>query len=420
MKFNALKLCLITASFMAVSGNCAKTIATSPKEVTPEVEEIEDRDSLAEQQTASTNSGVFQTGYYAPYYFKNLNTNFGYNTFGSCGYIAVGMLLSFWDTYWDDSIVPEKYEEQAKLSSDAIDINVNSPGVKREPTSLRYGTAAKYHENITNYRDEYLHFLLLDMGKSLFNTTAGNYGMSSGKYVRLINNYLTNYRDYSTGDYEIVSTSTNVRSKAISYIKQGIPVQLSIGGHAVVAYDYDEDTDNIYCHFGWDKDSTHVTIESMGYTSYANLTAIKFNGKHTHSDNYKYTSGSTVKNHCPCEIGFVKNVSISAGISNKPTYKIYYPFENERWFTNTSLKVEYILNEQVVGSSTFYGKAFTMPNSVDSIIRAKSNTSSRYEIRITYPGDTRGIITLEFKKTFLCHELLDGIEPIPNPRIKTR
>lgn len=48
-------------------------------------------------------------GFYAPVYFSNLRSNFGTNRFGTCAFVAMGMLLSFYDTYWDDSIVPSAY-----------------------------------------------------------------------------------------------------------------------------------------------------------------------------------------------------------------------------------------------------------------------------------------------------------------------
>ncbi|MDE6408438.1 MAG: hypothetical protein K2K50_07550, partial [Anaeroplasmataceae bacterium] len=43
-----------------------------------------------------------------PNYMKNhylhLYQNYGYNLFGSCSQIAIGMLLSYYDSYWNDNI----------------------------------------------------------------------------------------------------------------------------------------------------------------------------------------------------------------------------------------------------------------------------------------------------------------------------
>lgn len=43
--------------------------------------------------------------YYATHYFYNLKNNFSNNLVGSCAYVALSMLLSFYDTYWDDSYI---------------------------------------------------------------------------------------------------------------------------------------------------------------------------------------------------------------------------------------------------------------------------------------------------------------------------
>lgn len=71
-----------------------------------DINETYDADSLTDSDTvtgSSSNapvSGLFQTQYYQTYYFNQLDQNIGSNTKGSCGFVATGMLLSYWDTYW--------------------------------------------------------------------------------------------------------------------------------------------------------------------------------------------------------------------------------------------------------------------------------------------------------------------------------
>ncbi len=79
---------------------------------------------------------LFQTQYYAPYYFSHLYENYGWNAKGSCTYIAFDMLLSFYDTYWDDTFIPENYDMPSTLEKNQLEDNVNSPGVYGEPYSL--------------------------------------------------------------------------------------------------------------------------------------------------------------------------------------------------------------------------------------------------------------------------------------------
>ena len=46
---------------------------------------------------------------YMYYYFANLGNHIEENVVGTCGYIALGMLLTYYDTYWDDSLVSDSY-----------------------------------------------------------------------------------------------------------------------------------------------------------------------------------------------------------------------------------------------------------------------------------------------------------------------
>ena len=50
-------------------------------------------------------------------YFKNLKTNRLNNWHGECGYVAVTMLLSFYDTYWNDNIIEEKYDKNEVIDN---------------------------------------------------------------------------------------------------------------------------------------------------------------------------------------------------------------------------------------------------------------------------------------------------------------
>lgn len=63
-------------------------------------------------------------------YFSNL-TDFRLTNFhGSCGYVAITMLLTFYDSYWNDDFIPEVYDQSVTVE-DTIDSNFEeSPGIK--------------------------------------------------------------------------------------------------------------------------------------------------------------------------------------------------------------------------------------------------------------------------------------------------
>ena len=65
-------------------------------------------------------------------YFTNLKNNILQNRIGMCGYTAIGMFLSYYDSYWDDHFIEDKYEsQQTNIYSFTLHKSgYNSPGVK--------------------------------------------------------------------------------------------------------------------------------------------------------------------------------------------------------------------------------------------------------------------------------------------------
>ena len=304
-------------------------------------------DGLYEPETlklynnAVNDQNIYLNDFYAPIYFTNLRTNFGNNTKGSCGYVATGMLLSFWDTYWDDSIINENYDKNEVLNGPNFDFSVDSPGIEMEPSSVADVSDEIYHSNIFKYSSIYFQFLLITMGDSLYGTHAGSYGMGYSDYSKLFNYYVYKYKGYTTSDVEVIEESCDVRNKTINLIKQGIPVKLGIGTHAVIAYDYDEKSDRIYCHFGWGPNTTHVTIEEMGYKSYDNLFAFNFKNKHSHSNNYKFIDKNNsmgIETFCPSMLVVPSKIEIDGkyGIDEAPMFR-WNSFIKEKWFKNIEL-----------------------------------------------------------------------------------
>ena len=245
---------------------------------------------------------VSQTDYYSSYYFNNLTTNFGYNLVGSCGYVAMGMLLSYWDTYWDNDVIPENYKHITLLDEPYFDYaTLESPGIYREPAEIELvRDFDEYYQYIEEYSNLYFHLFLIKLGKEQFgfydfeseDSPAGTY---NSWFKTFFDYYLYTYRGYASTDVEVKTfkgTSDEVRQKAIDLVSQGIPVQLSISNkyraHAVVAYDYDAQKDQVYVHAGW-RYFTHTTVEEIGYDSYDYLTWLEFNNEHNCSKNFKYS-----------------------------------------------------------------------------------------------------------------------------------
>ena len=338
--------------------------------VCAEADGLYDPEILELYESTTNVEEVFLRDYYAPVYFKNLRTNFGNNSQGSCGYVATGMLLSFWDTYWDDGIIEEAYDVNSDLNTNYFDFSVDSPGIEMEPSSIANVSDSTYHSNISEYSDEYFQFLLISMGDELYGTSAGSYGMFYDNYSELFNHYVYEYKEYTTDFVEVIETSTNVRAKTIELIKQGIPVKLGIEGHAVVAYDYDEENDDIYCHFGWGANTTHVTIESMGYSSYNNLFAFNFN----YIDEYNQEQAL-----CICSSVIPSEIEVdNYYLDYNPTYK-WNSLIKEKWFANIGLYHELSIldsNRHVVYTKEYiFNNEYTLNSSeFASALNLSSNT----------------------------------------------
>ena len=66
-------------------------------------------------------------------YYSNLKDNIMTNKMGICGYTAIGMFLSYFDTYWDDHFIPETYDSEIDpVTSTEFNAgkHYKSPGIK--------------------------------------------------------------------------------------------------------------------------------------------------------------------------------------------------------------------------------------------------------------------------------------------------
>ena len=282
---------------------------------------------------------ICQKNYFASYYFKNLkNGYFGNNTHGSCGYVAAAMMLSYYDTYLNDNIIDEKYDKEGTLPFDFdLSYSHESPGIEKEPTTATTSTGVnKDLEDFT--AEEYWNYIEANWQNNfqlyLIKIAEEQYNMYHDRVITLTENgitwntdpefpcasamlhmksvieyYLCNEIGYGEDKVTLEYENMDVRNFAISKIKQGQPVMLFLGStsgcHFVVAYDLDdkgtEDTadDDIYAHYGWGDDDTHININTDTYPWLISAMAINFTNSvnHLHSNNY---IGAHNKEYCSC------------------------------------------------------------------------------------------------------------------------
>lgn len=264
---------------------------------------------------SSTTETSDLTSNFAKLYFNNLNSDYyGYNEYGTCGHIAIGMLLSFYDTFWNDNFVSEEHDKSSTITDLNVDVYNNSPG----HTDISQPTWSDFLFYVLNKSERHLPKMLVKIGIDLgyhrdeyneIDFTQTMFYQLHNIFIRYfeLNPSISQYKlsvKCENHEFDYMNTvpntnytySTKLRREVVSYVKKGIPVMVGLSGstsesegHVVIAYDYDETTDTIYGHFGWfDKPTSynHKDIESMSYNNISAYIAIdKDTIQHVHSNN---------------------------------------------------------------------------------------------------------------------------------------
>ena len=292
------------------------------------------------------------TPIYKNQYFSRLRKYFLMNEFGTCAYVSMGMILSYYDTFWNDNTIYENADQYVNLSdfNDIINGTItNSPGVKdyytglptpteNDSASTIYTKNYNYYDEITNDMKNLQAYVLFTYAEDLglINLNEINaFSITANELKQVFDDYL----EYEMLDdtYSLIyysnesKTSVQLRNLAITYIEMGYPVILGAnynylnsntnvtknGSHALVAYEYDSSNDIIYGHNGYyipdDNEFSYCNIES--FQTYGNrltftpifyydlqhysslFVLIPISGTHICSDNYVYNGESI----CPCE-----------------------------------------------------------------------------------------------------------------------
>ena len=266
---------------------------------------------------------LYQDDQFASYYFSNLTRNFGNNVKGSCTYIAFAMLLSYYDTYWDDSIIPESYDMITMLSNNVLGLTVESPGIYSEDTILPEDddisiSTDDYYQLIEQYSNAHFHLKLIQLGKEKFgqykfDNESNPCGLLYAHLVELMNYYLYDYMGFTTSEISYTSCTSNVRQFVIDNIQAGKPVLVRMGsttvsgGHAFILYDYDEVNDELYGHWGWKYNNyefEHIKLSTTQLDVFWDATVLNVNTAHNCSNNYKYSDGyDHLETYCSCAYG---------------------------------------------------------------------------------------------------------------------
>lgn len=266
------------------------------------------------------------------HHFDRIEGNVPSNVHGSCGYVALSLFLSFYDVYWNENLVADKYEAHNTVSSGILDPNP-TPHLALEHDALKKYvngnelTSAQYKTFIEVNKDNYFHMYLLYLASTndksngfipMLNLLDEDYGIQTSEMKILLEYYLyvicgidsrgvTVHMEESQGLLTSEENSTflqGIRNKVNGNEEggvnnSGIPVIYSgkdISAntrHAMIAYDTrakEGKEDDVLLHMGYTSDS-YTSIYNTVYNYDVRIIWIEINEEyfpHVHCSDYTW------------------------------------------------------------------------------------------------------------------------------------
>lgn len=256
---------------------------------------------------------IVLTNNFSTHYFKKLTTNFGENIKGSCGYVAMGMLLSYYDTYWSDNIISENFDIIEDIYGGNFYNSFSSPGIKRENYGNNIYSNVEYYNKVVTDSNDHFHSYLIRLGNEEFDLYHNLIPddpcmLLINEFETLLEQYLYNVKGYNSNmiSIEKCNNSDNVRNFIIDRVILGIPVVGYISAnfltkHYVIFYDYNQLNDELYAHFGWSGGNNFSHIRFSSSTNYSNIEAalaLDVNIPHVCGNNYR--NYEDYERYCSC------------------------------------------------------------------------------------------------------------------------
>lgn len=247
-----------------------------------------------------------------PEYFKKLSA-FPNNWFGECGLIALSMLLSYYDTLYNDSFIPNsitypsrEYNTTGAITSSTMESlihKVEFPNINTTSYPMEYwpdmpGTNKSMRDYLF---DNYIHTYM-----NIGSPSAG-YPMNDGELKNTFKDYMNANAQSLMSDIQIRSGNvfyTHQRPK--QYIDQGDPVIIDMTkyymtaqgepyteerNHNAVAYGYitQGGKDYFIANMGWYPGSLSYSKTIIADPTIYGYFSIHYSGQHIHSKNaYMY------------------------------------------------------------------------------------------------------------------------------------
>lgn len=263
------------------------------------------------------------------------------NPIGSCTYVAMSLLLSYYDAYWNDGFAPLCLETLGTIDKSTGEIqkefhfkleNIDWWELYyREDLELGTVEAQEaYQQFIYDKWCEYFQLYLIHLGITEgYHSNELTYGFFSFEMVDFLEFYLYDVCGFTSNqvtvhrlsENSLQNTDEDLFNKAKEQIKKGFPViyagymanleniklfesiQDNIGGHALLAYELTDDESDIILSQCWNGYDT-VTFKTTDFKYNSSIIWLEINEDafpHICSESYKDATDSSVK-FCVCEI----------------------------------------------------------------------------------------------------------------------
>lgn len=269
--------------------------------------QMNEKESLSQTKSVTLPTGWTMIENYE--YFENL-TQFPNNYTGTCGFVALSMLLGYYDTFYNDNFIPNH------------NITVNGASQSLLVKGKATYTGSTSHIPISNWSvmpgtTQAMHDLLYNYGYYLWSTQSGSPVVTS-QLVATLNDYVDDYASILENNINIEAhyTNINIHSSLRNSINNDKPSAVVIingsytnpvnytsevvNFHTVVVYGYNFNTNQYVAHFGWwpgSKQYTSIMINSIFAEGFM---TVNYTGAHKHSKNVETIIHGQKRYVCGC------------------------------------------------------------------------------------------------------------------------
>ena len=270
-------------------------------------------------------------------YFQNLTTYSPNNNIGSCGFVSLIQTMSFYDTFYNDDVIPNVYDVGNTSALNEAQAKAQSPGVlKQSYSGSGYPTYYQYAHGTQN-TDLQSRLTVLHNVHTTHNDNDGthydedgnlvpnfNYSIGAWDYENALDHLYANnsivsvnlFHDMSQSSYiDLIEDTIDSGNPIIVHIQKRDALGNAFAHHSVVAYSYDEG--GIYANFGWgaSANSNLLLGGTAGYTEIYYAATLNYSSLgHRHSNNYIING----KSYCGCNISDEVSFTNSQNWTNIP------------------------------------------------------------------------------------------------------